>query len=361
MAPNRQPAARREDMMRRTSIRRAGAFALAASAMYSCVVSTAANAADAFFKNKTVTVVVPVGPGGSFHIYAQIVARHIGRHIPGQPTVIVQNRPGAGGAKSAAYVANAAAKDGTVIGKIVPGMLTYPLTNKKAGYDATTFQNLGAIAARNYTIVVWHTAPVKTWQDLKKHQVALGATGRSSSGYVVPAFINGVLGTKMKLITGYGSGGDLNIAMERGETQARGNFYSGFTAVRPDWIRDKKIRFLLTMGPDNPETASVPKVRDQLKPGSVDEKTFDLLEASFKQGQAFYVAAGVPKDRAMALREAFWKTMMDPALIAQAKEKRLDYNPIRGEDVDKIVAEGMRGAKDPAVLAKFRKLMGAKG
>ncbi|MPY70702.1 MAG: hypothetical protein GEU92_11505 [Alphaproteobacteria bacterium] len=352
-----RPTDREEIMQNRFSVAPA-ASAFAASLALTLAAAPHAAAEEAFFKDKTVTVVVPVGPGGSFHIYAQIVSRHIGKHIPGNPTVIVQNRPGAGGAKSAAYLANAAPKDGSVIGKIVPGMLTYPLVHGNAGYDATKFQNLGAIAARNYTIAVWHTTPVKTWEDLKKHEVTLGATGRSSSGYVVPAFINGVLGAKLKIITGYGSGGDLNIAMERGETQARGNFYSGFTAVRPDWIKDKKIRFLLTMGPENPATADVPRVRDLLKPGSVEAKTFDLLESSFKQGQAFYVAAEVPKARAAVLRKAFWAAMMDPALKAQALERRLDYNPIPGEEIDRIIADGMKGASEPEVLKMFRELMG---
>ena len=106
---------------------------------------------------------------------------------------------------------------------------------------------------------MWHTAPVHSVDDLRKHEITIGATGRAASSYVVPSFINSVLGARMKLITGYGSGGDLNIAMERGETQGRGNFYSGFTGVRPDWIRDNKIRFILTMGPRHPALANVPR------------------------------------------------------------------------------------------------------
>lgn len=345
--------------MQRQSTRVFPTLALAASFVALAGVSVPVSAGEAFFKDRTVSVIVPVGPGGSFHIYAQIVARHLAKHIPGNPSVIVQNRPGAGGATSAAYVANAAPSDGTVIGKIVPGMLTHPLVHRGAGYDATRFQNLGAIAARDYVIAVWHTTPVKTWEDLKTHEVTLGATGRSSSGYVVPSFINGVLGTKMKIISGYGSGGDLNIAMERGETQARGNFYSGFTSVRPDWIRDDKIRILLTMGPERPATADVPRVRDLLQPDSVELKTFDLLEASFKQGQAFYVAESVPKERAMLLRKAFWDAMMDPALKAETEERRVDYGPIPGEEIDRIIAEGMKWADEPAVLKMFRELMGA--
>jgi len=317
--------------------------------------------AESFFKDKTVTVVVPVGSGGTFHLYAQIVSRFIGKYIPGNPTVILQNRPGAGGATSAAYLTNAAPKDGTVIGKIVPGMLTYPLVHPNTNYDATKFQYLGAIAARDYVIAVWHTTPVKTWEDLKKHEVIFGSTGRASSATVVPSFLNGVLGTKIKIVSGYKSGGELNIAMERGETTGRGNFYSGFEAIRPEYLTQNKIRIVLTLGPRNPKTANVPRVRDLLKPGSVEIKTFDLLETSFNQGQAFYLAAGVPKARVTVLRKAFAAAMADPGLVAETKKRRVDYNPISGEDLERLVANGMKGAEEPAVLKMFRELMGASG
>jgi tripartite-type tricarboxylate transporter receptor subunit TctC len=340
-------------------VRTGGALALALSLIVFCMPSTAARAAEPFFKDKTVTVVVPVGPGGTYHVYAQILARHLTRHVPGNPTVIVQNRPGGGGATSAAYMANVAPKDGTVIGKIVPGMLTHPLV-RDTGYDATRFQYLGAIAARDFSIAVWHESPAKTWEDLKKHEITFGATGRAASSYVVPAFINGVLGTKIKIVTGYGSGGDLNIAMERGETQGRGNFYSGFSSVRPDWIKDRKIRFLLTMGPKNPALAGVPRVRDLLKPGSMEMKTFDLLEASFNLGQAFYLPEGAPADRVEVMRKAFWATMMDPKLKAECEQRRVDYGPVSAEDLRRVVTEGMEPARDPEVVKKFRTLMGAK-
>ena len=335
-----------------------GAFALAASLTLGFA-SAPASADESFFKDKTVSVIVPVGSGGTFHIYAQIVARHMKKHIPGNPTVIVQNRPGGGGATSAVWVQSVAPKDGTIIGKIVPGMLTHPLTNSNAKYDATKFQYLGAIAARDYNIAVWHTTPVKTWEDMKTTEVIVGATGRAASSYTIPAFVNGVLGTKMKIVTGYKSGGELNLAMERGETQGRGNFYSGYTGVRPDWLRDNKLRFLLTLGPRHPKTAHVPRVRDLLKEGSMEMKTFDLLEATLNQGQAFYQAPGVPKARVDVMRKAFWAAMMDSELKAECEKRKVDYGPINAADMERIVADGMAPAKDPEVVKRFRELMGA--
>lgn len=343
--------------MQRQSTRVFPTLALAASFVALAGVSVPVSAGEAFFKDRTVSVIVPVGPGGSFHIYAQIVARHLAKHIPGNPSVIVQNRPGAGGAVSAAYVAHAAPKDGTVIGKIVPGMLTDPLM-RDVRYDATEFQYLGAIAARDFSLAVWHTAPVESWEDLKTTEVTFGATGRGASTAVIPQFVNGVLGTKMQIITGYGSGGDINLAIERGEVQGRGNFYSGYTGVRPDWIEQNKLRFLLTMGPEQPALDGVPRVRDLLKPGSMEARVFGMLEASFNMGQAFYLAPDVPKGRVETLQKAFWDAMTDPALKAEAEQRRVDYGPISAADMRRIVDEGMKPAQDPEVVKKFREIMG---
>jgi tripartite-type tricarboxylate transporter receptor subunit TctC len=343
--------------MHRQSTRSSAALSLTASLVLLAAVSTPAAGDEAFFKDNTVAIIVPVGPGGTYHVYAQIVARHLANHIPGNPNVIVQNRPGAGGATSAAYVAHAAPKDGTVIGKIVPGMLTDPLM-RDVRYDATRFQYLGAIAARDFSLAVWHTAPVKSWEDMKETEVTFGATGRGASTAVIPQFVNGVLGTKMKIITGYGSGGDINLAIERGEVQGRGNFYSGYTGVRPDWIEQNKLRFLLTLGPEQPALAGVPRVRDLLEPGSMEARVFGMLDASFNMGQAFYLAPDVPKGRVETLQKAFWDAMMDPALKAEAEQRRVDYGPISAADLRRIVDEGMEPAKDPEVVKKFRELMG---
>ena len=162
---------------------------------------SAAVAAD-YYKGKTVTVQVPSGSGGTYHVYCQLVSRHIGPHIPGNPKVIIQNLPGAGGAKSASYMMNAAPKDGSYIAMIAPGVITDPLIRKHK-FDARKFQWLGSVAARPFSLAVWHTVPVKTIEDMKKTQVVFGTNGKASAGYIVPAFVNAVLGTKIKIITGY--------------------------------------------------------------------------------------------------------------------------------------------------------------
>lgn len=313
--------------------------------------------ADEFFKGKTVTVVVPSGSGGTFHVYGQLVQRHIGKHIPGRPTVVVQNRPGAGGATAAAYLMNAAPQDGTVIAEIAPGVVTLPLFRPSVKFDVRKFQWLGAIAVRTYTIGVWHTVPVKSIEDMRKIEVKMGTTGKGSTGYQIPTFINYALGTRMKVILGYKGGGAVNLAIERGEVQGRGNFYSGYTGVRPEWIRDKKIRFLLKLGPDRPELKNVPNIRDYLKPGSIQARAWDVLETNLNVGQSFFVPPGVPAERVAILRKAFEDTMKDPELVAEAKKRRVPLVVRTATEIEKAIADGYRAAT-PEVVAQVAKLMG---
>lgn len=336
-------------------VHRASLLLAAGAVALSALPALADSEAD-FFRDKTVSIVVPAGPGGSYHLYAQMVQRHLLRHIPGNPTGVVKNMPGAGGASSATYMTNVAPKDGTVIAEMAPGTLTDPLV-KQLKFDARKFSYLGSIAARDFSVAVWHTVPVKTIADLKKTEVTIGTTGRSSAGYIVPHFINSVLGTKMKVITGYASGGDTNIAIERGEVQGRGNFYSGFASVRPDWISEKKIRFIATLGPKNPALDGVPRVRDQLTPGSIEAKTFDLMEVNFNVGQAFYAPPGIPRARLATLRRAFDAMLADPALKKELDSRNLDFTPQSAADVDKAIAHGFKDVNDE-VIKRFRQIMG---
>lgn len=329
---------------------------IAAAATLGATAATGAFAAD-FYAGKTLTVVNPSDPGGSYHLYAEMVARHIGKFIPGKPTVIIQDKPGAGGASAAAYMQNAAPQDGTMIAEIAPGTITQPLIHKLR-YDATKFHWLGSIATRSQVIAVWHTAPVNSIDDLKKTQITVGATGRAATSYIVPAYVNAILGTKMKIISGYKGGGDLNLAMERGETQGRSNYYSGFTSVKPEWIRDHKLKFLVVVGAPIKELPNVPNVSHFLKPGSVDAKVDSLISLNFEVGQGFYAPPGVPADRAKILRKAFEDMLADPATRAECEKRKLDFEAVSGAKVEKIISSGFAAADGP-VVKKFREVMGA--
>lgn len=318
--------------------------------------TTAFSAAAADFAGKTITIIVPSGSGGTFHVYGQLVQQHIGKHIPGNPTAIVQNRPGAGGAKAAAYMANAAPKDGTSIAEISPGTLTGTFL-KNYKFDATKFEFIGSPAARTYTFAVWHTAPFKTFADLTKQEATFGNTGTGSAGYVMPLFANGVLGTKFKVISGYKGGGAINLAIERGEVQGRANYYSGYTGVRPEWISQKKIRFLTVLGPRHPALADVPHIRDLIKDAE-GKAMYDFLDADFSVGQAFYLPPGTPKDIVATMRTAFGKLIKDPAFLADAKKRRVPVTPRTHQEIAQLVKTVATTPK--ARIDKIAKLVGFK-
>jgi tripartite-type tricarboxylate transporter receptor subunit TctC len=334
----------------------AATLALAIASFTAGGISTAV-AAD-YYKGKTVTVQVPSGSGGTYHVYCQLVARHIGPHIPGNPKVIIQNLPGAGGAKSASYMMNVAPKNGSYIAMVAPGVITDPLIRKHK-FDARKFQWLGSVAARPFSLAVWHTVPVKSIEDLKKTQVVFGTNGKASAGYIVPAFVNAVLGTKIKIITGYKSGGQTNLAMERGEVQGRGNYYSGFTGVRPEWITKHMITFVLGIGPRHPALKDVPHLRDLIKPGTMESKMYDLIELNFNVGQAFYTAPGVPAGPVAILRKAFSDMLADPELQKDIAKRRVEYQPQNAAQVEAKIAQGFKSA-EPAVVKRLRGILTGK-
>lgn len=290
-----------------------------------------------FYKGKTVTVVVPVSPGGTFHLYAQLVEQHIGRHIPGKPTVILQNRPGAGGVTANAYMMHAAPKDGTVFAEINPGTMSLPLL-RPARYDPRKFEWLGSVAVRGYCGAVWHTVNADTIEKMKRTEVVLGATGKGSQNFQIPTLMNHLLGTKFKIVSGYKGGGELNLAIETGEIQGRSNFYEGFVGAKPDWIRDKKLRFFFTLGPDIPELKDVPKLKSLMKTDE-ERRMLSLIDTTLQLGQAFFLPPGTPKARVDAMTAAFANTVKDSQFLADAKKRRLLIEPRTRAQNQAVVAE----------------------
>ena len=321
-------------------------------------VSASAASGENFFKDRTLTVVVPSGSGGTFHIYCQLVTRHLGRHIPGKPKLIIQNRPGAAGVKSLRWMVSAAPKDGTVIAMINPGTTMTPVLRPKMGYDATKLQWLGAPSVRTYTLAVWHKTPIKSIDDAKKQEVTLASTGKAATSTTLPILLNKLIGTKFRVIHGYKGGGAMNLAVERGEVWGRTNYYSGYLGVRPEWIREGKIKFLATIGPPRAEVKDVPRMRDLVKPG-MDRAMVDLLESNFNVGQAFYVPPGVPKARVDVLRKAFTAMLNDPAFHAEGKRLRVPTITRTWQQVEAAVKVGYSSPKNVAeklaTLLGFRK------
>src|SRR5262245_57212235 len=220
----------------------AGFMALASA----CTVS--AVEAD-FFRGKTITVMVPSSLGATLGLYGRLVVDNIGKQIPGHPTVIIESRPGAGGAVGAAYAYKIAPKDGTFIAEVLAPSVTLPLL-QDVQFDGSKFQWIGSLVPRPAVISVWReTTPAKTLAEAKHKQVILGSSGQGSETYLIPTLMNRLLGTKFDVVTGYKGGAEINHAMERGEVHGRMQYWSGWTAGKPDWLRDNKLIHFIQYGP----------------------------------------------------------------------------------------------------------------
>lgn len=298
-----------------------------------------------FYKGKNVMVISPSDTGGSIYEYALLVSNHLGRHIPGNPRTIVQARPGGGGITASNYMGRTAPKDGTVVAEMHTGALLLPMTSSAATYDPRSFNWLGSVAVRSYVGAVWHTAGVNSLEDLRNKEIIFGGSGVGSASYQYPTFLAHITKAKLKVIAGYKSGGETNLAMERGEVQGRGNFYEGFLATNPDWVRDKKVKFIFKMGPDHPDLAAVPPAR-KYATTPAQQQMLRVLEAPLALGQAFYVPQGVPGDRVAALREAFQKMLTDPVFRAEAKKMNLFINPTGHADVAEAVSKVFETPKE---------------
>lgn len=316
------------------------------------VPATADSVSD-FFKGKTITLISGGSAGGGFSTVARVLAPHWARHIPGNPSVIVDAKPGAGGAKMMSYMANAAKKDGTEIGAALPIAVNAPLL-RKVKFNPASFNWLGSVTPMTEVSTVWHTSPAKTLEEAKKTQVVMATSSKLSSAYLIPAFMNAVIGTKFKIVPGYRGGGPMNKAMESGEVNGRGSFYNSYLTTKPHWIKNKKIHQLVQVGPSVPSLKGVPNMRDLVKTDE-QRRMVDFMEAPAYVGHGFFAPGGTPKARVAALRASFWKAVNDPAFRADAKAKRVVVNPLRAKKVQSVINRAMATPKP--ILAKFRKLV----
>ncbi len=289
-----------------------------------------------FYRGKTMSVLIGVGAGGEYDTIARLVARYIGRYIPGHPALVPQNMTGASGLKLMNYLVTLAPHDGTVIGMISEGLPSLQAVGMQGvQFDAGKFNWLGAIAPIDETIAVWHTAGVTTIEGARAKEIITGATARGSITYTFPALLNELLGTKLKLVTGYNGGTEINLAMERGEVEARDNTWSSWKATRPAWLAEHKISIIVQSGPraadlDAPLVADLTKDPDQ-------RRLLELVLSGCALGRPLTITPGVPAERVAALRAAFDETMKDPEFLAEAKSLHFDVDPIRGVDMVKTV------------------------
>lgn len=323
---------------------------LLAAAVFTAAFAAPASAQQSvadFYKGKTIDLIIGYSPGGGYDLYARTVAQVMSKHIPGNPNIIPRNMPGAGSLTAAKWVYSVAPKDGTVLGTADQALATaQAMGDKTVSIDTSKLIYIGNPNADNNTTVTWYTSPVKTIDDAKKTEVAVGATGDKSTSAQYPRAMNAVLGTKFKLILGYPGGNDINLAMERGEVAGRGsNAWASWKATRPDWLKEKKINILVQIGLKKaPDLPDVPLLMDLAK-NDQDRQLLKLLSASTTIGRPLFTTPGVPEERVKALRAAFDATMKDPDFIAAAKKQKMDLDPVSGEELQKIVADIVATAK----------------
>ncbi len=314
--------------------------------------SASAQSPADFYKGKTVNVLIGVGVGGEYDLHARIVARHIGKHAPGAPNFVPQNMTGAGGAKMAAYLAEVAPKDGTNIGMIAnnfPAMQAAGLDVIR--FDLGKFQWIGSISPTVETMTVTKAAGISTIEEARSKEIIVGATGKGAITYSFPAMLNEFLGARFKIVPGYPGGNQINLAMERGEVQARNNTWSSWKVTKPDWIKNGDIRILAYAGPAPKDLPGVPNVVDLVKSAD-DKRTVELIVSGTMLGRPLAFAGDVPADRLAAIRAAFVQTMKDPEFLGEADKLKIEVDPVSGEDMQKVVANVLATPKNLAARAR---------
>jgi tripartite-type tricarboxylate transporter receptor subunit TctC len=317
-------------------------------------------AAQDFYAGKTVSIVVGSAPGGSYDLYARIVARHLGKHIPGNPAFVVQNMPGANSKVMAGYVYEIAAKDGTVLGAPLNTVPINQLIEGRAKFNAAEFNWIGAVSSPANVLVTWHTSGVKTLEDARKKEVIIGATTPGTTQEMYPVMANNLLGTKFKVVTGYKASTEVNLAMERGETQGRGaNTFLAYRFQNPDWIRDKKINLIFQM--TETRDPAMPDTPTLLEYATSDEqkKIISLLVTSEAIGRPLLAPPGVPAERVALLRKALMEVAADPEFLAEAEKSQLEISPVSGEKLQTMVQEIVN--TPPDIVEKYKAAVTPKG
>ncbi len=312
----------------------------------------AADAVENFYKGKTIQVLVGFGPGGGYDLYARTLARYMGKHIPGNPTMVPQNMPGAGGVKAMNYLYNVARKDGTVIGTFARGLVVEPLLGHAQGtqFEAAKYTWIGSVSNEVSVCAFWSTSGIKTWDDVQKKPTTIGASAAGADSEIFPTVLRNLFHLPTRVVTGYADGGaSINLGMERGEIAGRcGWSWSSLVSQSKPLLDGKKINIVLQLALEKHEDLpNVPLVMD-LPTTPENKAALKLIVSRQSIARPFAAPPGVPADRAAALRAAFDATMKDPAFLAEAKRLDLEVRPVSGVEVEKLIREIY--ASPPAVV-----------
>jgi len=310
-----------------------------------------------FYKGAVISMVVSTSAGGGYDTLARAIARHIGKHIPGAPTIVVRNMPGAGGIVATNYLYAAAPHDGSVLGLIQNDPPLEPLFGaEQAHFDPTKFNWLGTPSVETAMVLVWHSVPVNSVDDLRQRETAMGASGANSTPAFFARLLNATLHTRMKVIPGFPGQNDAFLAMERGELDGYPSvFYSALSSTRPTWLPDKKAKAIVQYGPEKlKELDDVPFAPDLVNDPD-DKQLLQLAFTPLALGRPLLLPPNVPADRVAALRKALMETFADPDFLADAKKTGLQVNsPRSGDDLVRVIERAYQAP--PQIIARLREL-----
>ncbi len=314
-----------------------GAACAVIAALLSAGAARGESAAEFYGKNG-ISLVIGYNPGGTYDLYARLMAKHMQKHIPGHPAIIPKNIPGVGGTKAANYLYDQGLRDGSMIGVISQNVaLQQVLKHRAVRYDARKFQWIGRMTSAVEATIVWHTVPVKTIADARKRPVVIAATSAGSSTDTNPRLMNAFAGTKFKIVLGYkGTNGSM-LAMERGEVEGSLAVLQNLVIQKPDWIRDRTISVLVQYSQKRHK--AFPDVPAMVEFGDTpeDKEILNLYGSTAEIGRSVMAPPGVPKDRIAALRKAFDATMKDPELLAEVGTRKMEIEPLTGDEVQALI------------------------
>jgi tripartite-type tricarboxylate transporter receptor subunit TctC len=316
--------------------------------------TASAQPVEQFYARKTITVTIGYTAGGSYDLYGRMVARHLGRHIPGRPAVIAQNMPGAGSLKAANYIYDVAPKDGTALAVVVESAaLEQALSNSAVQYDAAKFTYIGRVATSNNIVMQWHTAKVQSLDDARRMESSLAGTGPGSLAETVPQLLNALTGTRFKLIGGYPASNEAMLAMERGEVDGASSSWAAVKVGKQAWLRDKKIRIILQTAPRrSPELPDAPSL-GEIGNTPEDRQVFALYSSGSAIGRSVIGAPGIPAERVGALRDAFQAMVRNPEFIAELQRINVELDPLPGAELEQLIR---RTLAVPAAVRERAKL-----
>lgn len=324
-------------------------------AFASAAMPMGASAQEPFFKGKEINLVIGVLPGGGYDLYARLLGRHWGKHIPGNPTVVPRNMDGAGSKVAGVHLFSIAPKDGTTVGAVENGLPFEPLFSEgKHQFDPVKFGWVGNLNKEVNMLVFWHTAGANSIKDVQQREFVVAASAGAGSSNTMPKILNELIGTKIKVVTGYKTSADGFLAMERGEVHGRGLYYSTMLAGQRDNYEAGRLKILLQLALEkHPKLPDVPFVLDLAKTPE-DRKLMELLFASLTIGRPVLAPPGLAAERLKILRDSFDAAMADSELLAEAEKRKMEIVPMKGADVEKIINQVY--AAPPELVARAKKM-----